>query len=505
MDPKDSKKIKNPLSNRWITIGGRTHKKLVADGTIHESIPEKVVDSDPRSARVLDPRSSTSPSSKKVIPTQIQKSTSTIKINFKKHRTIYFSTNEIKSTLPQHKIAAFDLDDTIIVTKSGKVFAKSSEDWKFAFDNIQKVLLKYHNKGYKIVIFSNQYTITRAEAGKGRSKVTLAEFQTKLKNIIQKCNVPIEAYFSLQKDSFRKPMTDIWDFFMANQGFKKHSKSSFFCGNAAGRPKNFLPGHKKDFSSSDRYFAENLKIKFYTPEEVFQDTLPFKYVDKYKDVKLDLYYPDETYPVPWKEDEDTDDDTDEEDDTGDDTDEEDDSESDEDETRILIIMVGAPASGKSTLSKDIVNTNKDMNFLYLNNDELGGSKKKLQKLFEKGVGEKRNIIIDNTNRDLLTRAYYIKFVKSEANAVKYRIYTYFFDFPKIIAFHLNQMRTQITHGVKKSLSAVVLHTYFKNLISPTVDEGFEQIIRLKKLPLIKNVLNDTFKTYYYYKYDLWSR
>lgn len=45
--------------------------------------------------------------------------------------------------------------------------------------------------------------------------------------------------------------------------------NSFYVGDAAGRPKNWAPGKKKDHSSADRLMALNLGIKFETPEEHF--------------------------------------------------------------------------------------------------------------------------------------------------------------------------------------------------------------------------------------------
>lgn len=47
-------------------------------------------------------------------------------------------------------------------------------------------------------------------------------------------------------------------------------KESFFCGDAAGRPAHCEQNKKKkDFSASDRLFALNLNLTFYTPEEYF--------------------------------------------------------------------------------------------------------------------------------------------------------------------------------------------------------------------------------------------
>lgn len=44
---------------------------------------------------------------------------------------------------------------------------------------------------------------------------------------------------------------------------------SFYCGDAAGRLANWAPGKKKDHSMADKLLAENLGLKFYTPEQFF--------------------------------------------------------------------------------------------------------------------------------------------------------------------------------------------------------------------------------------------
>lgn len=45
--------------------------------------------------------------------------------------------------------------------------------------------------------------------------------------------------------------------------------NSFYVGDAAGRPKNWASGKKKDHSTADRLMALNLDLKFETPEEHF--------------------------------------------------------------------------------------------------------------------------------------------------------------------------------------------------------------------------------------------
>lgn len=44
-------------------------------------------------------------------------------------------------------------------------------------------------------------------------------------------------------------------------------KNSFYCGDAAGRPKTDLK--PKDFSDSDLKFAREIGVKFHTPESLF--------------------------------------------------------------------------------------------------------------------------------------------------------------------------------------------------------------------------------------------
>ena len=45
-------------------------------------------------------------------------------------------------------------------------------------------------------------------------------------------------------------------------------ESSFYCGDAAGRTKKASDG-KKDFACSDRLFALNTGLRFFTPEQFF--------------------------------------------------------------------------------------------------------------------------------------------------------------------------------------------------------------------------------------------
>lgn len=62
-----------------------------------------------------------------------------------------------------------------------------------------------------------------------------------------------------------------------NEGQVIDTVATFYCGDAAGRPENWAPKKKKDFSCSDRLFARNLGISFCTPEEHFLGQKPVHY------------------------------------------------------------------------------------------------------------------------------------------------------------------------------------------------------------------------------------
>lgn len=64
------------------------------------------------------------------------------------------------------KIAAFDYDWTLVKPKSGGTFPKNIDDWKWLRSSVPSVLQKYYEKGFCIVVFTNQtkeWKITQIE------------------------------------------------------------------------------------------------------------------------------------------------------------------------------------------------------------------------------------------------------------------------------------------------------------------------------------------------------
>ena len=72
---------------------------------------------------------------------------------------VYVMTSGGCSSSP--KIAAFDMDWTLIGTQSGNVFPKDSKDWRFLYDTKTVDKIKsLHQDGFKVVVISNQSRLT---------------------------------------------------------------------------------------------------------------------------------------------------------------------------------------------------------------------------------------------------------------------------------------------------------------------------------------------------------
>ena len=98
------------------------------------------------------------------------------------HDTVFFKIGDIK----YETSIAFDLDNTLIVTNSGKKFAINYEDYKWInLDILQKLK---HN----IMIFTNQAKMP-------------SDFFNKLALLERDLNNNFSIFISTQHDEYRKP------------------------------------------------------------------------------------------------------------------------------------------------------------------------------------------------------------------------------------------------------------------------------------------------------------
>lgn len=190
-----------------------------------------------------------------------------------------------KGVVASSKLAAYDIDGTIIKTKSGNVFPKTSDDWMINYAEVPKKLKSLFEDGFKICFFTNQ-------GGIGKGKVNVNEFKAKIKQIIAKVQVPVQVFIATSDGYYRKPLPGMWEYMEKekNQNITVNRGQSFFVGDAAGRPEigKGVNKRRKDHSLADRLFAKNVAIEFYTPEEHFLGSKQEEWVNLEFDPKVEL-------------------------------------------------------------------------------------------------------------------------------------------------------------------------------------------------------------------------
>ena len=145
--------------------------------------------------------------------------------------------------LHYQKFAMFDMDFTLIRTKSGKNYAQDENDWTLLYPNVPEVLRTFHEKGFKVVIVTNQKLFSKDPEYK-------QEIILKVHMLFEVFRIPLDVFILSNDDEFRKSSPGFVYFLMTHMYPAVHFdfENSFYCGDAAGRPKTKL--RKKDFANT---------------------------------------------------------------------------------------------------------------------------------------------------------------------------------------------------------------------------------------------------------------
>ncbi|KAE8880165.1 hypothetical protein PF005_g16674 [Phytophthora fragariae] len=337
------------------------------------------------------------------------------------------------------KVAGFDLDGTLIVTKSGKKFAKDKDDWKWFHPTlVRDKLAQLARDGFTLVIFSNQNGIAKGH-------ITAAQVQSKLETIVKQLKLPMLVLLGTENDAMRKPRLGAWKEMvnvLSSEGDGAVDKeASFYCGDAAGRPK--IAGRGKDFAATDYKFALNAGIRFFTPEDLFLctkqrlHTRPDTWELGFDPKSIALNESNEPVLSPASAQT---------------------AKSDQE----IVVLVGPPASGKSFFAKTYLGS-----YTIVSQDELRTTANCKKKCLE-AIVHKKSVVIDNTNREPRARKEWM-FIAQEKNLP---IRCFEMDVPKPLSMHLNTFRS-LTE--QKKIPDVAIHGFYKNFVPPTVNEGFAEV------------------------------
>ncbi|RDB21211.1 Bifunctional polynucleotide phosphatase/kinase [Hypsizygus marmoreus] len=338
------------------------------------------------------------------------------------------------------KVAAFDLDGTLIKSEFGNKGSPTSPSWEWWRNLIPTKLKEVYDSGYSILIISNQALKPQA----------LKTWKLKITSIAAALpDVPFRLFAATSKDNYRKPMPGMWlelERIFREEGVDIDKGASFFVGDAAGR---LYAGRKSDFSSTDRKWALNIGITFYTPEEYFLKlpphtsySLPGFHVLSLPELPQVMPTSTPLLPSPPRQE--------------------------------IVLFVGYPSLGKTSFYRRHF---QPAGYTHINQDTLK-TRDKCVKAMREALRQDKSCVIDNTNRDAATRKFYVDVAKQLNIPIRCFLFTGSFE----LAWHNNLYRTYnlppsvAAQEPKRELVPSIAYTGFRNNYEePKLEEGFDEI------------------------------
>lgn len=352
------------------------------------------------------------------------------------------------------KVAAFDLDSTLITSVSGKKFSNDPLDWKWWDSTVPAKLRSIYRDGYRVVILSNQngLSLHREPGAKGPDNTKrVAPFKQKISAVLAQLDIPTSIYAATGRDMYRKPRTGMWKELCDDYDLEDICKdASVFVGDAGGRVAVPASGGKKavskDFSCSDRNFAHNAVIKYQTPEEFFLGEQPREFL---RDFDVSSYpstnHQDEVDDVVFEKKNDND----------------------------IVLFCGPPGAGKSTFFWTYL---KPLGYARVNQDTLK-SKEKCFSAAKEHLKDGEPVAVDNTNPDPDVRGQWIDLARKAGVPIR----CVWFKTPLSVAEHNDVVRAlnkDMNPEARSALPKLAFNGYASRFREPKIKEGFQDVVEV---------------------------
>ncbi|KAI8159122.1 Bifunctional polynucleotide phosphatase/kinase [Colletotrichum sp. SAR 10_70] len=327
------------------------------------------------------------------------------------------------------KVAAFDLDSTLITTASGKKHSDDGTDWKWWHASVPGRLRElYNDEGYRVVVLSNQAGLVLHPDPKAKgpksTKDRVSSFKQKVNAVLTQLDIPTTIYAATEKDIYRKPRPGMWkelceDYDISDEVDLEHS---VFVGDAGGR------------IATVKSAAHNIGIDYKTPEEFFLDEEPRDFVREF-DV-IHYSYPEESK-------------------TG-----ASDVLFEKKNKQDIVICCGPPGAGKSTF---FWNHLKPLGYERINQDILKTRDKCVQAAKEI-LSAGQSVAIDNTNADPDTRAVWVQLAEKQK-----------------VPIRCVWLKTPLTHNpeCRVALPKMAFNGFKSRFKEPKQKEGFQDITEIE--------------------------
>lgn len=372
---------------------------------------------------------------------------------------------------PSKKLACFDFDSTLSLTKNGSPFPKDASDCKLLDESIPSIIKSYYDSGYRFVVFTNQLGVTTKHT-------TIDDVKSRISIILEAIGVPGIVLLSIYKNAFRKPRNGMMNLFLTQYNTEEISlNDSFYVGDSAGRGKTST--RPKDHSDADYLFALNTGLPFILPEQFLaKEEISKAFKKNLKDIPVTKFNPKSltknsellasellsgttisTYKdlvAKIKEDK-------------------------KNQKTLLIILVGLPGSGKSTLAKKLLPDASS-----ISRDALGTMakcEKELKRLIDQQC---ETIYVDNTNTKEEERQKWIQIAANKSVS----LVAIHVDASVDQCLHNNSFRRlrllqldpQMDESKVQTVPTFVINKMAKTLTVPSAKEGFKAVYKVKCCP-----------------------